>query len=73
MARSPAVRRACGTLERLPAAHRRYLYELLTGCGLVTAPPPYWLSAGTPAGRLGQAPCFPQGGHRRASEQTDSP
>ncbi len=28
------------------ASTRRYLYELLTGCGLVTAPPPYRLSAG---------------------------
>lgn len=26
------------------ASARRYLYELLTGCGLVTAPPPYRLS-----------------------------
>jgi hypothetical protein len=26
---------------------RRYLYELLTGCGLVTAPPPYRLSSGS--------------------------
>jgi hypothetical protein len=26
---------------------RRYLYELLTGCSLVTAPPPYRLSAGS--------------------------
>jgi hypothetical protein len=33
---------------RLPpvASARRYLYELLTGCSLVTAPPPYRLSAG---------------------------
>jgi TniQ/Bacterial regulatory helix-turn-helix protein, lysR family len=29
------------------ASARRYLYELLTGCGLVTAPPPYRLSAGS--------------------------
>jgi TniQ/Bacterial regulatory helix-turn-helix protein, lysR family len=34
---------------RLPpvASARRYLYELLTGCSLVTAPPPYRLSAGS--------------------------
>jgi len=33
---------------RLPpvAGARRYLYELLTGCSLLTAPPPYRLSAG---------------------------
>jgi hypothetical protein len=33
---------------RLPpvASARRYLYELLTGCSLVTAPPPYRLTAG---------------------------
>jgi hypothetical protein len=33
---------------RLPpvASARRYLYELLTGCSLLTAPPPYRLSAG---------------------------
>jgi hypothetical protein len=31
-----------------PAANgRRYLYELLTGCALATAPPPYRLSAGS--------------------------
>jgi len=29
------------------ASARRYLYELLTGCGLATAPPPYRLSAGS--------------------------
>jgi hypothetical protein len=29
------------------AGARRYLYELLTGCALVTAPPPYRLSAGS--------------------------
>ena len=29
------------------ASARRYLYELLTGCGLVTAPPPYRLSPGS--------------------------
>jgi hypothetical protein len=29
------------------ASARRYLYELLTGCALVTAPPPYRLSAGS--------------------------
>jgi hypothetical protein len=29
------------------ASARRYLYELLTGCGLVTAPPPYRLSSGS--------------------------
>jgi hypothetical protein len=28
------------------ASARRYLYELLTGCALATAPPPYRLSAG---------------------------
>ena len=34
---------------RLPpaASARRYLYELLTGCALATAPPPYRLSAGS--------------------------
>jgi hypothetical protein len=32
------------------ASARRYLYELLTGCALATAPPPYRLSAGS-AGR----------------------
>jgi hypothetical protein len=34
---------------RLPpvASARRYLYEMLTGCSLVTAPPPYRLSAGS--------------------------
>lgn len=34
---------------RLPAvaSARRYLYELLTGCALVTAPPPYRLSSGS--------------------------
>lgn len=34
---------------RLPpvASARRYLYELLTGCSLATAPPPYRLSAGS--------------------------
>jgi hypothetical protein len=31
------------------ASARRYLYELLTGCGLGTAPPPYRLSAGSHA------------------------
>jgi hypothetical protein len=37
---------------RLPPAGsaRRYLYELLTGCALVTAPPPYRLSAGSAGG-----------------------
>jgi hypothetical protein len=29
------------------ASARRFLYELLTGCGLGTAPPPYQLSAGS--------------------------
>jgi TniQ/Bacterial regulatory helix-turn-helix protein, lysR family len=29
------------------ASARRYLYELLTGCALVTAPPPYRLRAGS--------------------------
>ena len=29
------------------ASARRYLYELLTGCGLATAPPPYRLSPGS--------------------------
>jgi hypothetical protein len=29
------------------ASARCYLYELLTGCGLVTAPPPYRLSSGS--------------------------
>jgi hypothetical protein len=31
----------------LAASARRYLYELLTGCALATAPPPYRLSAGS--------------------------
>ena len=30
------------------ASARRYLYELLTGCALATAPPPYRLSPGSP-------------------------
>ncbi len=36
---------------RLPpvASARRYLYELLTGCSLATAPPPYRLGAGARA------------------------
>ena len=39
------IARAPDDAARPPPGHaRRYLYELLTGCGLHTAPPPYQLT-----------------------------
>ena len=39
--------RQAGMRPAPAASARRYLYELLTGCSLVTAPPPYRLSPGS--------------------------